>query len=1099
MQKQTLLKTALILLTTTAALYSNKAQAQDTLKASGSIIDEGIKAYDTSNYKRAIALFASVPDGDTNYVDAQYELALAYTADSAYDKTISTAQRALRLPESEKRLFLILIANAYDYKGMTDSALHYYHKLSAINLNDHQPIFEIGVVHFRKSEFDTAIKYFQQAVLLNPSHFKSHQLLGVSYALQGRMTEAWICIQTSLLYATNYEAAQKPIIYLDGICHQTDEYNEAYKNRKEQYSHPLFDEIDAIINAKVILNEQYKIKSDLKDEPQAKLTFAIMEKLRYDKRDENFVMQYYVPLWLSIKEKDLVEPFFLQMYSGYEFETIEKLAAHQKSNMSKVKDIAYPYMNLILATRTLNKDARNDAAKKYKYNLTDAIFIEGTMKTLDDFSAGPVKVFKNGTLAAQGLFNDKGEKTGEWKYFYTNGRQKSIEQMKDGKLVGESRTWYRNGQLKSIERYNNANVSIYVKDFNEYGAPTDEYELVNEKEQLVKHNTFYESGKLKMSLMLAKKEYANGNYDSWFENGVVKRKIVIKDGELNGPCTEYYESGKLSDEYAYEKGKINGTYKVYSESGKLISNSTYKNGSLTGILEQWDEEGKQTMKQEYDNGKLNGKKYFYDEGICYGFVTYKDGKPQDYEFKDLKGKLVAVDKGPLKSLKIYFSNGNLKTEYPLADGLIEGAAISYYYGAALNDKTMYAQDKRDGKQTVYFNTGKISFEDNYKEDQRTGFYKGYFQNGKTNAEGWLEDDQKEGLWKFYNVNGSINRESFYSANIINGTSLEYNINGELIYKDAYFEKGLYACVQIDSNGKEFNELMFDNGNGVYKLLYADKSKIWFTCPLVNGRFHGAYAKYYPDGSLFETGFFVNGSKDSTVTFYGLNGAVTNTGHYKNGNMDGEWKFFNELGEQTSLLHYKNNELEGKRVTYNHGFVSYESNYKEGQRSGVQYIYGADKQLAVVLYFDAGILMSYTYEGKDGKLLPNIEMKNGSGKLISYYSNGQKSAELNYQQSLMEGKQIFYYSNGNVAEERNFINSDYNGVYKEYHPNGKVKMISNYKDDELHGLHQEFDDAGNLIISKNYFFGELHGIAEIIDRGGKSKKLKYRFGYPIQYL
>jgi len=505
------------------------------------------------------------------------------------------------------------------------------------------------------------------------------------------------------------------------------------------------------------------------------------------------------------------------------------------------------------------------------------------------------------------------------------------------------------------------------------------------------------------------------------------------------------------------------------------------------------------MKQDYLDGRLNGKKYFYDEGICYGYVSYKDDKPQDYEFKDIKGKFIAADKGPLKSLKLYFSNGNLKTEYPLVDGKIEGTAVSYYYGAALNEKTTYANDKKEGKHTVYFNSGKISFEDAYKEDQRTGYYKGYNQNGKINTEGWLEEDQKEGLWKFYNINGTINRQSFYSTNIINGSSLEYNINGELIYKDNYFEKGIYSCVQIDSNGKEFNELTFENGNGQYKMLYADRNKCWFSCPLVNGRFNGAYTKFYPDGSPYEKGFFVNGSKDSTITSYGLNGAVTNTGYFKKGNMEGEWKFFNELGELTSVLHYKNNELDGKRLSYNHGFVSYESNFKEGERSGAQYIYGADKQIALVLYFDAGILMSYTYEGKDGKLLPNIEIKNGSGNIVSYYSNGQKSADLNYQQSLMEGKQVFYYSNGNLAEERNFSNREYNGLYKEYHPNGKVKIVSNYKDDELHGLHQEYDDMGNLKISKNYFYGQLHGVVQIVDNAKKTKQLKYRFGYPVQFL
>lgn len=1076
---------------------TNLGVAQNQLKASKEIIEEGIKAYDSSDYKKAVQLFSSIPEGDTNYVIAQYELALSYTADSAFDQSIKTAQNALQFPNAEKRTFLILIANAYDYKGFKDSALHYYRLLHQMNPNDHHPIFEMGVVHFRKAEYDSAIKYLQESVLINPNHFRSHQLLGVSYALQGRLTEAWICIQTSLLYADNYESARKPIIYLDGIGRQTDEYSEAYKNRKEEYSHPLFDEIDAIINAKIVLNEQYKIKSDLNGEPQAKATYAIMEKLKYEKTDHNFVMQYYVPLWLDIKDKDLIEPFFLQMYSGYKFELIEKLAAHQKSNMNKVREIVYPYMNLILATRTLNNEARTTAVKKYKYIIKDGVFIEGKLKTIEDFDAGNAAVYKNGTLVAKGAFNANGEKNGEWTYYYTNGKIKSIERLKDGKMIGEEKNWYSNGQLKSIIRYNQQNTLVYEKDFDEYGAPTDEYEILNEKEKKVRHTTLYESGKKKMIILLEKGEYADGKYDSWYENGVVKRQIEIKNGKLTGLCKEFYEDGKLNEEYHYENGKLDGNYKVFHRNGKLMSNSDYRNGQIDGLFEKWDEEGSLIAKYEYSKGKLDGKSFYYDEGIEYGYVTYKDDKAQDYEFKDIKGKMVAADKGPLKSLKIYYSNGNLKSDIPLQDGKVNGLAQYYFYCSPLSEKTNFVADKKDGHQSIFYSTGKLNNESEYKEDQRTGYYKGYFQNGKTMAEGWLENDIKQGLWKYYNVNGTLNSKSFYNAGNINGSSLEYNIKGELVTKECFYEKGMYRLVQFDSAGKEFHRIDFENGNGNYELWYPNTNKPWFQCALVNGRFDGPFSKFYPDGTLMEKGYYLNGTRDSTDTYFSFNGVVTNSGKWKNGNREGELKFYSESGELTHISNYKNNMLDGKVYNYYKGVLNFESNYKEDNRIGEQYVYGEEKKLAVILYFSEGILMSYTYEGKDGKLLPKTEVKNGSGNVVAYYPNGKKSVDLNYKNSKQEGKQTYYYSTGTILEERNFTNSDYNGAYTEYHPNGKVKLSTTYVDDEHHGLYQEFDESGNVLVSKNYFYGTLHGLSEVIDPKTKvSKKMMYRYGYPL---
>ena len=62
----------------------------------------------------------------------------------------------------------------------------------------------------------------------------------------------------------------------------------------------------------------------------------------------------------------------------------------------------------------------------------------------------------------------------------------------------------------------------------------------------------------------------------------------------------------------------------------------------------------------------------------------------------------------------------------------------------------------------------------------------------------------------------------------------------------------------------------------------------------------------------------------------------------------------------------------------------------------------------------------------------VPIKNGTATVTSYYPNGKKSAEFNFEQGRLAGKQVTYYTNGQIAEERSLENLDYNGPYKRYY-------------------------------------------------------------------
>src|SRR5882724_6836123 len=63
------------------------------------IISEGIRLYDSGEYKKALELYEQVDHNDTNYVQVLYERALTCERDSQYTVALQYCKEALSLPD----------------------------------------------------------------------------------------------------------------------------------------------------------------------------------------------------------------------------------------------------------------------------------------------------------------------------------------------------------------------------------------------------------------------------------------------------------------------------------------------------------------------------------------------------------------------------------------------------------------------------------------------------------------------------------------------------------------------------------------------------------------------------------------------------------------------------------------------------------------------------------------------------------------------------------------------------------------------------------------------------------------------------------------
>jgi antitoxin component YwqK of YwqJK toxin-antitoxin module len=196
----------------------------------------------------------------------------------------------------------------------------------------------------------------------------------------------------------------------------------------------------------------------------------------------------------------------------------------------------------------------------------------------------------------------------------------------------------------------------------------------------------------------------------------------------------------------------------------------------------------------------------------------------------------------------------------------------------------------------------------------------------------------------------------------------------------------------------------------------------------------------------------------------------------------------------STENYVDGKLDGKRIYYNEdGSKEKEMTLKKGNLDGEVKIFSDNNQLAVVLYYKKDVLTGYSYEDKNGALVPVIALPKGQGAVVGYFKNGNKSISLHFNESIEEGDRTFYYTNGKERLVGKRINGEDAGVKKLFYPDGKLMKEENYVDGEMHGPARYYTAAGNPVYDVNYYNGYLHGDCKYYETGKPVSTLVYYYG------
>jgi len=106
----------------------------------------------------------------------------------------------------------------------------------------------------------------------------------------------------------------------------------------------------------------------------------------------------------------------------------------------------------------------------------------------------------------------------------------------------------------------------------------------------------------RISIIMLKMGWKNGEFKITFESGNVIMKGNIVNDKNEGKWVYYYPSGELESEGNFHNDKPDSIWVWYFPSGKVKEKGNFINGLREGNWKRYDELGNVSMENEYKNG-----------------------------------------------------------------------------------------------------------------------------------------------------------------------------------------------------------------------------------------------------------------------------------------------------------------------------------------------------------------------------------------------------------------------------------------------------------------------------------------------------------------
>ncbi len=475
---------------------------------------------------------------------------------------------------------------------------------------------------------------------------------------------------------------------------------------------------------------------------------------------------------------------------------------------------------------------RNDEFIEYKHFTKSGEILKEAKKKKGEFYYQGYSPLKD--LLSEGLYDIKGGKKGEWKYYedgvlvnkgtytdnklngnyyqyYTSGQKESITEYKNDSLVGYYVGYHKNGNISRqgwykdgsghgtwVEYYNDGKIKHKKNYHKGQQHGTQEYyavdgklssTLVFEYGDLVAENHYNATGKKVQEIAYDPTQKAYTITLNLYE-GKTYSSIDYLHGIRHGNYVRYNPDGQKLIEGVFFNGNLNGPWTWYHDNGKISMQGSYFYGEFIGEWKTFHENGALKNKYSYELGELNGTYETYnDQGVLTRVIPYKNGK--------IHGKRMFYSPtGKLQLIRYYHNDKIIGYSYNDTNG---------------NLKPMIALENFTGQIKGYFDNGKPSMELELKNGVFINEFKAYYYNGQLERHVQYKDGDYHGVSSFYYPDGTLKKEKDYRHDLLHGASKKYYPNGKLKEEISYLHDDRNGkATYYDEKGELIKEKSFFN-------------------------------------------------------------------------------------------------------------------------------------------------------------------------------------------------------------------------------------------------------------------------------------------------
>jgi Flp pilus assembly protein TadD len=347
-----------ILLLLVFPIFSNALFGQQKEEAE-KLVDEGIAYHDKGDFEGAIARYDKALQLDKDNLLALTEKAMTSLALQKYDAAIQCCQKAIEKHPGDKGLGTVYVTygNAYDELLKTDKALEVYEEGIKQFPEYYQLYFNKGITLSSVKKYDDALANFQKSASLNPKHASSHNAIARILDAQEKKIPSLLAYSRFLILEPESNRAKENLARLRkimrGNVEQTGEKSvtininpdmlgDSKSNGKAKENN--FASADLILTLSAGLDFDEKNKKKTEVERFISKFETVCELLKETQKDNyGFYWEYYVPYFIEMKDKNLINSFTYIAFATSEDSEVSKWLESHKSAIDEFYDWSKNY------------------------------------------------------------------------------------------------------------------------------------------------------------------------------------------------------------------------------------------------------------------------------------------------------------------------------------------------------------------------------------------------------------------------------------------------------------------------------------------------------------------------------------------------------------------------------------------------------------------------------------------------------------------------------------------------------------------------------------------------------------------------------------